>query len=93
MAQHRGGTFQGANEISRLDYEIRPCRATDEADLYQICLATGESGQDASAIYKDPKIIGHIYALAPIRVSLQRPVLSPRTLKAWPATSWAHWTR
>ncbi|HEY1559643.1 MAG TPA: GNAT family N-acetyltransferase [Caulobacteraceae bacterium] len=51
-----------ASEISAVDFEIRSCREADTADLYRICLATGESGEDASALYEDPDIIGHIYA-------------------------------
>ena len=41
---------------------IRPYRASDLDALYEICLKTGESGQDATHLYRDPKIIGHIYA-------------------------------
>jgi ribosomal protein S18 acetylase RimI-like enzyme len=52
----------GASEISVIDFEIRPCREADAADLYRICLATGESGADASGFYQDPEIIGHVYA-------------------------------
>jgi GNAT superfamily N-acetyltransferase len=34
----------------------------DLDDLYRICLATGENGRDATHLYADPKVIGHIYA-------------------------------
>ena len=34
----------------------------DLDDLYRICLATGDSGADASAIYRDPKLVGHLHA-------------------------------
>jgi ribosomal protein S18 acetylase RimI-like enzyme len=30
--------------------------------LYRICLLTGDSGQDASQLYKDPDLLGHLYA-------------------------------
>jgi ribosomal protein S18 acetylase RimI-like enzyme len=30
--------------------------------LYEIALATGDGGDDASAFYQDPKLVGHIYA-------------------------------
>jgi ribosomal protein S18 acetylase RimI-like enzyme len=43
-------------------FEIRQCREADVTDLYRICLATGESGQDAKDLYADPEIIGHVYA-------------------------------
>jgi len=41
--------------------EIRPFRATDLAALYRIALATGDGGKDAGALYRDPKLLGHIY--------------------------------
>ena len=41
---------------------IRPYRAADLAALYDICLKTGDAGADASAMYRDPKILGHVYA-------------------------------
>ena len=42
--------------------QIRPYRPSDLDALYEICLKTGDSGQDATHLYRDPKIIGHIYA-------------------------------
>jgi ribosomal protein S18 acetylase RimI-like enzyme len=42
--------------------EIRPYRSEDLDALYAICLATGESGADAAHLYRDPRIIGHLYA-------------------------------
>jgi GNAT superfamily N-acetyltransferase len=42
--------------------EIRPYRASDLDALYHICLATGDSGADASGLYQDPKLVGHVYA-------------------------------
>jgi ribosomal protein S18 acetylase RimI-like enzyme len=42
--------------------EIRPYRASDLEDLYRICLATGLAGQDASTLYEDPKLVGHMFA-------------------------------
>jgi len=41
---------------------IRPYRENDLDALYAICLATGDAGADASALYRDPKIIGEVYA-------------------------------
>ncbi|UTP38981.1 GNAT family N-acetyltransferase [Phenylobacterium sp. LH3H17] len=41
---------------------IRPYREDDLPALYDICLRTGDSGQDASHLYDDPRIIGEIYA-------------------------------
>jgi ribosomal protein S18 acetylase RimI-like enzyme len=41
---------------------IRSYRSEDNDALYAICLATGDSGKDASHLYRDPKLIGHVYA-------------------------------
>ncbi|PTA66649.1 GNAT family N-acetyltransferase [Deinococcus arcticus] len=41
---------------------LRPAREADRAALYRICLETGDSGQDASGLYADPQLLGHIYA-------------------------------
>lgn len=35
----------------------------DEDALYAICLATGDSGKDATHLYADDKIVGNIYAV------------------------------
>ena len=42
--------------------EIRPYRASDLDTIYDICLATGDAGADASHLYRDAKLIGHVYA-------------------------------
>jgi ribosomal protein S18 acetylase RimI-like enzyme len=42
---------------------IRGYRSQDLRDLYRICLQTGNgSGGDATALYRDPDLLGHIYA-------------------------------
>ncbi len=41
---------------------IRAVRADDLEALYRIALATGDGGADAAALYRDPKLVGHIYA-------------------------------
>jgi ribosomal protein S18 acetylase RimI-like enzyme len=53
--------------------EIRAVQSSDLDDLYRICLATGAGGADACALYRDPRLLGHIYA-APYAV------LSPRSV-------------
>ncbi|MGB3810686.1 MAG: GNAT family N-acetyltransferase [Parvibaculum sp.] len=40
---------------------IRGVRPDDLDALYHISLKTGESGQDATHLYEDPKLVGHIY--------------------------------
>ncbi len=41
---------------------IRPYRASDLDDLYRICLQTGDSGEDATSLFEDPQILGHVFA-------------------------------
>ncbi|MFC4427589.1 GNAT family N-acetyltransferase [Deinococcus navajonensis] len=41
---------------------IRSARPEDRAALYRICLETGDSGADATELYDDPEVIGHVYA-------------------------------
>jgi ribosomal protein S18 acetylase RimI-like enzyme len=53
--------------------EVRAFRPTDLDDLYRICLATGAGGEDASALYRDPRLVGHVYA-APYAVASPRSV-------------------
>ena len=43
-------------------FTLRPARDSDRAALYRICLQTGDSGADATALYRDPDILGHAYA-------------------------------
>ena len=42
--------------------QLRRARPEDEQAFYDICLLTGDSGADASALYEDPKLLGHVYA-------------------------------
>jgi len=42
--------------------EIRPVAPADLDALYEICLKTGNSGQDATALYDDPRLVGEVYA-------------------------------
>jgi ribosomal protein S18 acetylase RimI-like enzyme len=41
---------------------IREYQSGDLDDLYRICLQTADSGQDATALFTDPLLPGHIYA-------------------------------
>lgn len=41
---------------------IRGYRRDDLADLYRICLETGDRGGDATALFRDPDLLGHLYA-------------------------------
>jgi len=42
--------------------EIRNYRPGDLDALYRICLQTGAAGRDATDLYSDPRMLGHIYA-------------------------------
>jgi GNAT superfamily N-acetyltransferase len=43
-------------------FTIRPFQSADLDALYMISLATGHEGSDASHLYNDGRLIGHIYA-------------------------------
>jgi len=42
--------------------KIRNVDPGDLDALYRIALATGDSGADAERLYRDPKLVGHLYA-------------------------------
>jgi ribosomal protein S18 acetylase RimI-like enzyme len=48
--------------MDRTQARIRPYRPADIDALYQICLLTGDRGQDATSLYQDPKLLGHCFA-------------------------------
>ena len=41
---------------------IRGYRPDDRDALYAVVLATGDRGGDAAALYRDPRLLGHVYA-------------------------------
>jgi len=43
------------------DFSIRSYKSTDTSVAYKICLKTGNSGQDATHLFSDPLVLGHIY--------------------------------
>ena len=43
-------------------FSIRPYQTSDLDALYDICLKTGDTGEDATGLYDDPKLLGHLYA-------------------------------
>jgi GNAT superfamily N-acetyltransferase len=40
---------------------IEPANLHDLPGAYRTCLLTGDGGQDATALYRDPDLLGHIY--------------------------------
>lgn len=45
-----------------MEFAIRPYHPSDMPALYRICLQTGDSGVDATPLYRDPDLLGHFYA-------------------------------
>ncbi|MCB0032535.1 MAG: GNAT family N-acetyltransferase [Anaerolineales bacterium] len=45
-----------------MTFAIRSYHPTDLTMLYRICLLTGANGEDATAVYNDPDLLGHYYA-------------------------------
>lgn len=45
-----------------MQFKIRPYHPADLVSYYSICLKTGDSGKDATELYKNPDLIGHFYA-------------------------------
>jgi ribosomal protein S18 acetylase RimI-like enzyme len=41
---------------------IRPYHPRDLPSLYRICVATGAAGSDASHLYRDSLLVGHVFA-------------------------------
>ncbi len=48
--------------MERTRARIRPYRPADLGALYRICLLTGDNGKDASSLFHDPKLLGHVFA-------------------------------
>jgi len=43
------------------DFSIRSYKSADTSAVYEICLKTGNSGQDATHLFSDPLVLGHLY--------------------------------
>ena len=41
---------------------IRPYQPGDLDEVYRICLQTANNGQDATSLFRDPRLPGHVYA-------------------------------
>jgi ribosomal protein S18 acetylase RimI-like enzyme len=44
------------------DVRLRPCRLDDLDDLYRICLLTADDGDDGTALFHDPRLVGDVFA-------------------------------
>src|SRR5262245_55864594 len=47
--------------MATADFKIRPCEPRDEAVVYEVCLRTGDAGNDATPLHDDQRALGHIY--------------------------------
>lgn len=43
-------------------FSLRPYRPEDLEAVYTVCLETGDIGSDATQLYRDPEVLGHLYA-------------------------------
>lgn len=50
---------------------IRRFRPADENAVYDVCLRTGADGHDATRLFADPRVLGHAYAGAYLRLQSQ----------------------
>src|SRR5262245_63083228 len=54
------GTRREVSPMDGIQALIRPYRPSDLDALYRICLLTGDDGQDATSLYNDPRLLGHL---------------------------------
>lgn len=47
--------------MSNDSIRIRLCEPRDRAAVYDVCLKTGDNGNDSTHLYDDPEALGHIY--------------------------------
>ncbi len=40
---------------------MRPFHPSDLPGMYRVCLLTGAAGRDATSLYRDPELLGHVY--------------------------------
>jgi ribosomal protein S18 acetylase RimI-like enzyme len=48
--------------MNRTAARMRPYHPDDLDALYQVCLLTGDAGQDATSLFEDPRLLGHFFA-------------------------------
>jgi ribosomal protein S18 acetylase RimI-like enzyme len=53
--------------VAATDAVIRAARPDDLDDLYRICLLTADEGRDATKVYDDPLMPGHVFAAPYLR--------------------------
>lgn len=45
----------------REDFILRQATLGDRDAAYDVCLKTGDNGEDATPLYQDPRLLGHLY--------------------------------
>ena len=45
-----------------MQFKIRPYHCSDLTSIYRICLLTGNSGNDATDLFRESDLLGHFYA-------------------------------
>ena len=83
--------------------QIRPATPADLPGIYRVCLLTGDSGRDATGLWRDEDLLGHVYCGAYVvgEPDLARVVVDEdgvcgylfgavdtRALEAWEETHW-----
>lgn len=53
--------LSGSTTVWRDAFRIRPYRESDRDAAYEVCLKTGDNGDDATHLYEDPRALGNIY--------------------------------
>jgi ribosomal protein S18 acetylase RimI-like enzyme len=51
-----------ADQVSTRRVIIRPYQPADLGALYRVCLQTGRNGGDATPLYRDHELLGHVHA-------------------------------
>jgi ribosomal protein S18 acetylase RimI-like enzyme len=59
--RYRAGCAR-TEQVSSEPVRIRPYQPDDLDDLYRICLETADNGQDATSLFRDPRLPGHVFA-------------------------------
>ena len=83
--------------------QIRPATPADLPGIYRVCLLTGDSGRDATGLWRDEDLLGHVYCGAYVmgESDLARVVVDEdgvcgylfgaadtRALEAWEEANW-----
>ena len=57
------------NQSTSDSYNIRLCTIADEENAIDVCVKTGDVGNDATSLFNDPKLLGYRFVSPYIRLS------------------------